>query len=65
MDTTGAPAVADLCITRRRIGGAVRPVTSKPVHINPPRTWGVRGIDGSIRAVVDVTVEPVTETRSR
>ncbi|MGH3356864.1 MAG: SRPBCC family protein [Nocardioidaceae bacterium] len=65
LDSTGAPAVGDLCVTRRRIGGAVRPVTSKLAHIDPPRTWGVRGIDGPIRASVDVTVEPVTETRSR
>ena len=25
-----------------------------------PRTWGVRGIDGPIRATVDLTVEPLT-----
>jgi hypothetical protein len=30
-----------------------------------PRTWGIRGIDGPIRATVDVTVEPLAETRSR
>jgi carbon monoxide dehydrogenase subunit G len=65
MDTTGAPTVGDLCVTTRRIGGAERPAKSKLVHIDPPRTWGVRGIDGPIRAAVDVTVEPVTETRSR
>jgi len=34
-------------------------------HIDPPRTWGVRGIDGPIRATVDVTVEPLADTRSR
>src|SRR5271165_3802933 len=28
-------------------------------------TWGVRGIDGPIRAVVDVLVEPVTGSGSR
>src|SRR6266700_3536027 len=32
---------------------------------NLPRTWGVQGIDGPIRATVDVTVEPLTETSSR
>jgi hypothetical protein len=53
------------CVTTRRIGGANRAVTSVLTHIDPPRTWGVRGIDGPIRATVDVTVEPLTETSSR
>ena len=59
------PAVGARCVTTRRIGGANRPSTSELVHIDPPRTWGVRGIDGPIRAAVDVQVEPVTGSRSR
>ena len=59
-DGTGTPAVGAKCVTTRRIGGANRPNTSELVHIDPPRTWGVRGIDGPIRAAVDVLVEPVT-----
>jgi polyketide cyclase/dehydrase/lipid transport protein len=65
MDHDGPPAVGALCLTTRRIGGANRPSTSRLAHIDPPRTWGVRGIDGPIRAAVDVTVTPVTATRSR
>jgi len=61
----GAPAVGAKCVTTRRIAGADRPSTAELVHIDPPRTWGVRGIDGPIRAAVDVRVEPVTDTRSR
>jgi uncharacterized protein YndB with AHSA1/START domain len=53
------------CVTTRRIGGAARPVTSELTHVDPPRTWGVRGIDGPIRATVDLTVAPLAETRSR
>jgi hypothetical protein len=49
----------------RRIGGANRPSTSELVQYDPPKTWGVRGIDGPIRAAVDVSVEPVTDSRSR
>jgi uncharacterized protein YndB with AHSA1/START domain len=64
-DSTQAPAVGAKCVTTRRIGGANRPSTSELVHIDPPRTWGVRGIDGPIRAAVDVAVEPVTGSRSR
>ena len=52
-------------MTTRRIGGANRVVTSELTHIDAPRTWGVRGIDGPVRATVDVTVEPLTETSSR
>ena len=62
---TGPPAVGTKCLTTRRIGGANRPSTSELVHIDAPRSWGVRGIDGPIRATVDVVVEPVTESRSR
>lgn len=61
----GTPAVGAKCVTTRRIGGANRPSTSELVHIEPPRTWGVRGTDGPIRAAVDVQVEPVTGSRSR
>jgi len=49
----------------RRIGGADRAVTSRVTHIDPPRAWGVQGIDGQIRATVDLTVEPLSADRSR
>ena len=60
LDQPGNPAVGTRCFTTRRIGGANRPSTSEITHINPPKTWGVRGVDGPIRATVDLTVEPVT-----
>jgi hypothetical protein len=65
MDSRGTPAVGAKCVTTRRIGGANRPSTSELTHIDPPRTWGVRGIDGPIRATVEVLVEPVTDSRCR
>jgi hypothetical protein len=65
MDRSGLPEVGDHCVTTRRIGGAERPSTSEIVRIDPPRAWSVRGIDGPIRASVDLDVEPLTETRSR
>jgi hypothetical protein len=65
LDQPGPPQVGTKCLTTRRIGGANRPVTSELTHIDPPRTWGVRGIDGPIRATVDLTVDPLTETTSR
>ena len=65
MEAAGMPAVGTICRTTRRIGGANRTSTSKITHIDPPWAWGVRGTDGPIRAVVDVTVEPLTAQRSR
>jgi hypothetical protein len=62
---TRSPAVGAKCVTTRRIGGANRPSTSELVHIDPPKTWGVQGIDGPARAAVEVLVEPVTDSRSR
>ena len=62
MDGTGAPHVGDRCLTTRRIGRADRPVTSEVVLFDPPHQWGVRGVDGPIRATVDVTVEPRSDT---
>ena len=64
-DGAQPPAVGAKCVTTRRIGGASRPSTSELVHIDPPKTWGVRGTDGPIRAAVEVLVEPVTGSRSR
>jgi hypothetical protein len=59
------PAVGATCVTTRRIAGANRPSTSELVHIDSPKSWGVRGTDGPIRAAVDVLVEPVTDSTSR
>jgi hypothetical protein len=65
LDQPGPPEVGARCLTTRRIGGASRTVTSEVTHVDPPRTWGVRGIDGPIRAAVDLTVEPLTDSTSR
>jgi hypothetical protein len=59
------PSAGTRCFTTRRIGGANRASTSVISHIDPPRTWGVHGVDGPIRATVDVTVEPLAANRSR
>ena len=65
LDEVTSPHVGTRCVTTRRIGFANRPTTAELTHIDPPRTWGVHGIDGPIRATVDVTVEALTEARSR
>jgi carbon monoxide dehydrogenase subunit G len=60
-----APTVGSKCVTTRRIGGTNRPSTSELAQYDPPKAWAVRGIDGPIRATVDVLVEPVSDSRSR
>jgi hypothetical protein len=65
LEAAEAVAVGDRCLMTRRVGGSERASTSVVTLVDPPRTWGVRGIDGPIRAVVDVTVDPLTDSRSR
>ena len=57
MKEPGAPGGHAQCVTTRRIGFANRSSTSELTHTDPPKTWGVRGIDGPIWAIVDLTVE--------
>ena len=59
-------SVGAICTTTRRIGGAERTSRSRVTKPDPPTAWGVHGIDGPIRATVDVDVKPLQEThRSR
>ena len=64
-DRPERPAIGDRCVTVRRIGFADRAVTSEIIRVDPPRTWRIRSIDGPIRAVVDVAVEPLAPERAR
>jgi hypothetical protein len=50
-------------VTIRRIGFAERSVTSTITHVDPPRSWGLRGSDGPIRAEVNVKVEALDGDR--
>jgi uncharacterized protein YndB with AHSA1/START domain len=56
------PAVGSKCTTTRRIGGAEREATSEVPKLDPPTSWAVHGIDGPIRAIVNVTVKPLNGT---
>ena len=58
--------VGSRCTTARRIGGREREVSTEITEYDPPRRWADRGIDGPIRAIVAVTVEPLADrSRSR
>ncbi len=53
--------VGSKCTSIRRMGGGEREVTTEITEYDPPRRWADRGIDGPIRAIVAVTVEPIAE----
>jgi len=58
--------VGSKCTTVRKIGGREREVTTEITECDPPRRWADRGIDGPIRAIVAVAVEPIADSsRSR
>jgi uncharacterized protein YndB with AHSA1/START domain len=59
MEGGNSPSVGSRCTTTRRIGGTARKVTSEITKIDPPTSWAIHGIDGPIRAIVLVTVEPL------
>ncbi len=63
MEAVGTPAVGARCLMTRRVGFVQRVFASEVTHVDPPRTWGVRGIDGPIRAHVDVTVVGLDQGR--
>jgi uncharacterized protein YndB with AHSA1/START domain len=51
--------VGSRCTTIRKIGGRQRKITTEITEYDPPRRWADRGIDGPIRAIVAVTIEPL------
>lgn len=57
----GPASVGDRCVNTRQIGLAKRSVTSEITAIDPPHTWSVRGIDGPVRAAVNVNVAPLED----
>ncbi len=53
--------VGSRCTTIRTIGGRQREVNTTITEYDPPRRWADRGIDGPVRAIVAVTVEPLAD----
>jgi hypothetical protein len=62
MESNGTTQIGDRCVSKRHIGWADRPSTSTVTAIDPPHYWSVRGVDGPIRAMVDVSVERRSDT---
>jgi uncharacterized protein YndB with AHSA1/START domain len=65
MEVGESPSVGSKCTTTRRIGGTARESTSEITKLDPPTRWVIHGIDGPIRAIVDVTVEHSMAAHSR
>lgn len=64
--STPTMQIGSRCITTRQIGGREREVITEITDYDPPHRWADRGIDGPIRAVVAVLVEPLSDSsRSR
>ena len=57
----GPASVGDKCVNTRQIGFTKRSVTSEITAIDPPHTWSVRGIDGPVRAAVEVNVDSLAD----
>ena len=53
--------VGSECTTVRKIGGREREVHTTITDYDPPRRWADRGVDGPIRAIVEVVVEPIAD----
>jgi uncharacterized protein YndB with AHSA1/START domain len=53
--------VGAVCTTTRKIGGGAREIHSRITEYDPPRRWADHGIDGPIRGVVSVDVEPLDD----
>lgn len=50
----------------RRVAGRERTMTAEITEISPPRRWACRGVDGPVRAITVITIEPLNKnTRSR
>src|SRR5215211_6711252 len=62
----GRPGLGSRFTTVRRIGAVERTMTQEITEANAPRSWAARGVDGPIRPMANVTVEPVGDgARSR
>jgi uncharacterized protein YndB with AHSA1/START domain len=51
--------VGAICTTTRKIGGGARETQSRITEYVPPHRWADHGIDGPIRGIVSVDVQPL------
>jgi len=58
VETEGPTRVGTRATDTRRVPGGPRPVTYEITEHNPPRKASFRGVDGPVRPVGSMTVEP-------
>ncbi len=60
------PSLGSKVVVTRRVGPREWPTTSELAELDPPTSWGVRGVDGPVRGIVKGTIEPLDNgARSR
>lgn len=52
LESGGPPAVGSKVVAVRRIGPMEHPVAMEMTELDPPRSWELRGIDGSVRGLI-------------
>jgi uncharacterized protein YndB with AHSA1/START domain len=58
-DANAPLAVGSRFLVTRRVGRRLLPSTAEITELNPPRSWGTRGIDSPVRGITKGTVEPL------
>jgi uncharacterized protein YndB with AHSA1/START domain len=61
VETPGPVGVGTRAVEKRRVPGGQREFTYEVIEHDPPRKTSFRGVDGPLRPVGTVTVEPVGE----
>ncbi len=64
-DGAGPARIGSICTTTRLIRGTERTTSAEITELRVPNRWTARGIDGPVRPMIDLTVEQLSEDRSR
>ena len=60
----GPPKVGSRCVMTHRIGGSARTSVAEVTQVIAPLAWAIRGLDGPVRADVNVTVDSINGGQS-
>jgi uncharacterized membrane protein len=65
IEGNGPVGVGTRCIERRKMGGREQEMTYEITEHDPPRHSAFQGVDGMLRPVGSVDIEPIGESRSK